>query len=281
MPAQPLGQRVDHDVRTERDRLRQVRRRERGVDDQRNANGVRLLGDCLEVDDLQGGVGARLAEEGARLVIRRRRKGFGVGCVHKAHLDAKLGQDVVEHRVRAAVQGFRRDDVVASARNVDDRVEDGRRARGEAEAAERVRALEHGDALLKDVGGRVHQTGVDVAELSKGEELGRVVGGLEDKGRGAVDRHTARPCAVGAIARVQAQRVEVCILTGDLAIMDGERAHASDEASFRLRQIPRHGRIMDAPRTRKDASCSMNARSMCTGRCRFTARRCRLELQHL
>ena len=182
MPAQPLGQRVDHDVRTERDRLRQVRRRERGVHDQRNANSVRLLGDCLEVDDLQGGVGARLAEEGARLVIRRRRKGFGVGCVHKAHLDAKLGQDVLEHRVRAAVQGFRRDDVVTTRRDVDDRIVHRRRTRGKAEAAEWVRALEHRDALLKDIGRRVHQSGVDVAELSEGEELGRVVGGLEDKG---------------------------------------------------------------------------------------------------
>ena len=48
-------------------------------------------------------------------------------------------------------------------------------------------AFERGDALLEDVGGGVHDAGVDVAELLQGEEAGGVVGVVEDVGGGLVD----------------------------------------------------------------------------------------------
>ena len=52
-------------------------------------------------------------------------------------------------------------------------------------------ALERGDALLEDVGGRVHDPGVDVAELLEPEEAGGVGGVVEDVAGGGVDRDRA------------------------------------------------------------------------------------------
>ena len=99
-------------------------------------------------------------------------------------------------------------------------------------ATERVRALEHGHALLKDVRRRVLQARVDVAKLLEGKELCRVLGRLEDKGRGTVERHAARGGAVGAVASVKAQRVERRILACHLAIMDCKRAHLAFQFAF-------------------------------------------------
>jgi len=53
-------------------------------------------------------------------------------------------------------------------------------------------ALEGGDPLLEDVGCRVHDPGVDVAEFLQPEEPGGVVGVVEDVAGGGVDRDGAR-----------------------------------------------------------------------------------------
>ena len=66
-----------------------------------------------------------------------------------------------------------------------------------------------GDPLLEGGGGRVHDPGVDVAEALQGEELGGVVGVLEDVRGRLVDRH--RPGAgggVGPLPGVDRQRGE-------------------------------------------------------------------------
>ena len=72
---------------------------------------------------------------------------------------------------------------------VDDRVEDRRGAGGDGEPG--GAAFERGDALFEHVVGGVHQAGVDVAEFLEGEEIGGVLGAVEDVGGGAVDRHGA------------------------------------------------------------------------------------------
>ena len=59
-------------------------------------------------------------------------------------------------------------------------------ARGDEQGADA--ALERGDALLDDVGGRVHDARVDVAELLEPEQVRGVVGVVEDVARRLVDR---------------------------------------------------------------------------------------------
>ena len=79
-----------------------------------------------------------------------------------------------------------------------------RRDRQRADAA-----FERGNPLLEGGGGRVHDPGVDVAEALQGEELGGVVGVLEDVGRGLIDRHRARAGGrVGPLPGVDREGVE-------------------------------------------------------------------------
>ena len=75
-----------------------------------------------------------------------------------------------------------------------------------------------GDALLENVGGRVHQARVDVAEFLQGEQIRGVVGALEDVGGRLVNRHGARAGGrIGDLAGVQRQRAETfCWCAHDL-----------------------------------------------------------------
>ena len=65
--AQPLGERVDDDVRAELDRLEQVGRREGGVDDEGQVVLLRDLGNRGDVGDVEGGVADSLDVEEAGL----------------------------------------------------------------------------------------------------------------------------------------------------------------------------------------------------------------------
>ena len=70
-------------------------------------------------------------------------------------------------------------------------------------------ALEARHALLEHRGGRVHDPRVDVAEAVEVEEVGRVLGVLEDVGRRLVDRHGPRAGdRVDALAGVERAGVE-------------------------------------------------------------------------
>ena len=60
---------------------------------------------------------------------------------------------------------------------------------GEAQGGDA--AFEGRDALLEHAGGRVHDPGVDVAELLEPEQAGRVRGVVEDVAGRRVDRHGA------------------------------------------------------------------------------------------
>ena len=62
----------------------------------------------------------------------------------------------------------------------------------EAVARPAAAAFEGGDALLENVGGGVHDAGVDVAELLESEEAGGVIGIVKDVGGGLVNRHGSR-----------------------------------------------------------------------------------------
>ncbi len=70
---------------------------------------------------------------------------------------------------------------------VEDRQRLGRLAGRDAQGADA--ALERRDPLLEDTGRRVHDPGVDVAELLEPEQAGGVGGVVEDVAGGGVDRH--------------------------------------------------------------------------------------------
>jgi anti-sigma factor RsiW len=70
----------------------------------------------------------------------------------------------------------------------------GERQRGHA-------AFQRGDAFFQNRLGRIHNAGVDIAELLEREQVARVLGGIELVGRRLIDRHRHRMGGrVGAIA---------------------------------------------------------------------------------
>jgi hypothetical protein len=98
----------------------------------------------------------------------------------------------------ASVEGRRGDDGVACPRQIQ-----------EGQGLRRLPArgghgcdapFEVGDASLEDVDRGVHDPRVDVAELPEPEELGGVVGGVEDVGGGRIDGNGA--CAGGGIGLI-------------------------------------------------------------------------------
>ena len=91
----------------------QDRRRDRVVDDQRQAVRVRGVRPGAEVDDVHARVADRLGEHQPGLVVDERRELRRVVGVGEAHLDAVLRQRVGEQVVGPAVERRDRDDVVA------------------------------------------------------------------------------------------------------------------------------------------------------------------------
>ena len=175
------------------------------VDDQRQLVLVGDRGELLDVGDVELGIAQRLGVDGAGLVVDGGAQAVEVVGVDKLHLDAQPRQRVVEEIVGAAVERGGGDDLVAGRGQRGDGERLRRLARGRGQR--RRAAFERRHALLKDVGGGVHDAGVDVAELLQREQAAGVVGVLEDVGGGLVDGHGARAGGgVGRLAGVNGQR---------------------------------------------------------------------------
>ena len=173
--AEVLRRGVHDDVGAPLDRADEEGRRDGVVDDERHAVLVGEGGDGLDVEDLGLRVGDRLAEEQLGVGADRGAPRVDRGRVlDEAHLDAEARQRVLQQVEGAAVERGGGDDVVARLGDVEHGERLGRLARGDEQGADA--ALERGDALLDDVGRRVHQPGVDVAELLEPEEVCGVVG---------------------------------------------------------------------------------------------------------
>ena len=67
--AEVLRRRVDDDVGAEVERLLQVRRRERVVDDEDRADGVRRVGGRADVDDVEQRIRRRLDPDHPRALV--------------------------------------------------------------------------------------------------------------------------------------------------------------------------------------------------------------------
>ena len=213
--ADPLRERVDDEVRAVVQRAQQRRRREGRVDDEREVVLLRDGRVALDVRDVEGRVADGLDEDQARLLVDRGLHGGEVVHRGEVHLDAGVRQDRVELREGASIEVVRRDDLVAGLRDVRDGEEDRRRAGGERLG--RRAALECREALGEDVVRRVHEAGVDVAQLAKAEEVGAVLRVAEVVGGGAVHGDGARVgrrVAVWVLAGVYRQRFNVEVAHG-------------------------------------------------------------------
>ena len=190
VPADPLGRRVDDDVRPVLDRPEEERRARRCCRRRRERPGrVRHVGDGAEVRHVQPRVADRLHVDRLRRLVDGVRERPRIVAVHEAGGDAQPPQRVLEQREGAAVEGRRGDDGIARLRQVQQRQRLRRLPAGHRHR--RRAALQLRDAPLEHVGRRVHDARVDVAELLEPEQAGRVLRPVEHVARGGVDRHRA------------------------------------------------------------------------------------------
>ena len=191
MAADELRRRMHHDVRAVLNRPNQIRRGKRRVDDQRKAVLVRHRSDRLNVDDVGVRVAECLNEDRLRVRLNRRFKRAVLKWVDKrGRYAARLRQRVRQQIIGAAVDRFRRHNMLAGLCQRVKRIADRRRAGCRRQC--RAAALQRGDALLKNVLGRVRQPSVDVAGVLEREAVCRVLCAVEHIRRRCVNRHGSR-----------------------------------------------------------------------------------------
>jgi len=185
VPAQELGERVVDDVGAVLQRLHQVRAGHRVVHDQRQAGGVGHVGHGADVQTVETRVRDHLGidELGAR--GDGGAEGFGVGAVDEGDVDAQSGQRLAQQGVRATVERRRRHHVVTGGRQREHAGGEGGLPAGEGHRGHP--ALKSGHALLKHGHRRVGDARVDVAFLLQREQLGGVVAVAEDERGRLVD----------------------------------------------------------------------------------------------
>ena len=97
-------------------------------------------------------------------------------------------------------------------------------------------AVQRGHPLLEDVGGGIHQPGVDPAEFLQGEQVGGVFGALEDVAGGLMDRHRPRAGrGVGHLPGVQGQRSQLRVSSGGRGSLFG-RSFTTELLTLTARQ---------------------------------------------
>ena len=153
MPAEVLRRRVHHGVGAEVERLLQIRRRERVVDDEHRADRVRGIRRLADVDDVEQRVRGRLdphephvlAEVRREVVVELVRRDVGeLVALRLVHLR--------RHPVDAAVHVGDQDDALARIDEVHQRR---RRADARAERDAVLRVLEARERVLQRGPGRV------------------------------------------------------------------------------------------------------------------------------
>jgi hypothetical protein len=104
----------------------------------------------------------------------------------------------MQQLVGAPVKVVARHDFIAQPGDRQQR--EGNRRRTGRQGQRARAAFDGGDALLEDIGRRVHEARVDVPEFLQRKKIGGVLGALEHVGRGLVDRHG--PGAGGGIGNL-------------------------------------------------------------------------------
>jgi len=148
-------------------------------------NGSQLL----DIGDVELRIAERLGEDGACLWVDGGANAVEVVGVGEADNDAHARQRVMEQIVGAPIKGCRRDNLFPCACEGQDRERLSGLSGGRREC--RDSTLERRNPLLKDIRRRIHDPGIDIAELLQCEETCGVVRVVEDVGGGLVNGHRA------------------------------------------------------------------------------------------
>ncbi len=198
---------MNHDIGAMLDRAAEKGTGEGVVDHERQAVLVRDFSHRADIEDID----ARIADGFAVEHFGFGRNGLAevlrVGGIDEDHIDPPMPQGDIELRVGPTIERRGGDDLVARGEQGGQRNE----LRG-LSGTDRQRAdssFERGNPLFEGGIGRIHDAAVDISESLQGEELGGVVGVLEDVGGRLIERHRARAGGgIGALAGVYRQGVE-------------------------------------------------------------------------
>ncbi len=193
-----LGRRVHHAVGAELHRALIERRREHVVDDQRRAGVMRDVGDRLDVEHFQIGIGRALQEAGLGILLHRLLPRIEIGAVDQSRRHAIARQMVLDDVAAGAEQLLRRHDMVAGPHlthqcGVDCRHPGRGRARGLGAFERRHALLEHGDGGIGKARILVARLLVLEAPLGLQRIVVDVALGEEQRLRGFVELRTQNP----------------------------------------------------------------------------------------
>ena len=190
MSTHVLGQGMNHDIGPELDRLAQHRSRNRVVHHQRQPVRMRQISQRRQVHDIAKRIPDGLAKNQPCMVVDACLHGLQIIRIDETDFDPQTRQGVRKQVVGAPVQGVRGNNVVATARDGEDCVGDGRHPGGQPQRPDTP--FHFGNALLQYCRGRIHDAGVDVALDFEIEQVRPVLRIVESVRRGLVDRHGHR-----------------------------------------------------------------------------------------
>ena len=200
MPADELGQGVDHDICAMSDWLEEQGGGHGVVDNERDPAGVCDGGQRAKINHVARRIANGFTEHRTGGVVHQGCDGFGPIVRGKAHLDPERWEHVGEVGERRAVELRRNHEIGTGPGHRQDRTAHGRHARRQSEGG--CSAFEGGEALLEDVDRRViHPVVVESGDLEVEDRTG-VLGIGEFVSHGLVDGHGDRAGPVGRVAPV-------------------------------------------------------------------------------
>ena len=178
------------------------------VDDQREIVLLRQGRERLEIRHGEPRIADRFQVDRLGLRIDQGLEARHLHAIGKPRLDPDVFEGVFKLIVRAAVEVRGRDKIITHGRDIIDREKLRRVPRRSRQR--RHASLERRDALFEDIVGRIHQPGVDIAELLEREKARAVCGIFKLISGRLVDRHRARTRGrINLLAGVQLQRFEI------------------------------------------------------------------------
>jgi hypothetical protein len=130
-----------------------------------------------------------------------------IGGIDELHLDAEPRQSVMEEIVGAAVEEAGGDDILAGTGDIEHRIGGSRLAGSHGQGADT--AIKRCQALFEHVGGRIHQSGIDVARLLESEEVGGMLRTFENVRTCLVDGNSAgEGLRVGSLPGMQGKGIK-------------------------------------------------------------------------
>src|SRR5579875_2227642 len=198
MPTNELSSRMYHNVGPMLQRLHQIGCWNGIIDNERQTMLMRNIGHSADVQRIQAWIAHCLGVDSLCMLIDGGAEILRLAPIHKMHLDAKFRQRIMEEVIGATIQAGRRDNLVTSTGNIENRQRLSRlagRGRQRAHAPFQCR-----DTSLESIVGRVHNTSVNITKLLEAKQVRSMLRAVKHIGCGLIDRDGTRvSSAIGGL----------------------------------------------------------------------------------